>query len=699
MTELQVTHTNDLASLALTNHALHNLAIPHIYARFDIVWPDAHNTAEPRTGVDALTYGLATLVMGEEVFANSQRQLGLIDSRYCESCICDHCQIVKSEMARAAPSSRSLRRGNYFSRFTRKFSLGNGPPDWVQEYLITKEAGKMLGTLVALSVARMPNLETFIWDMPTGILRDVWNSLAALGDCGTSRLEKIWIRFHDNRETFSEGTPQPIPIPQPTQNQIGTTATTSTQPQTQDSTSTQVPTLLQNSYRRTEHPNFSILSPLRSLNVLEIDEPAYLDEISVLIEKSLKTLRELRIGLASTASVSGWASLDSEVASPDTIAGGVLGLMMSKIYNPNLAFRPKRSYLPVAELLASRPETSDAEAPPELSAFTSDLLPASSQPSIGSLEPIVGPTLIESEDITISGSGFIGLPLTTEASSSKHSPKDEKVEDYGKSKSENPTEGVVTSDVATPKRLQLETMEMERIVIDVKIIQESIDWSTITSLTLLQCGRHEELWKALRVAYTPRSISFTKQLLNPSLTANYKLGLKRIHTDSVSPALIYFLKETLSPDSLQCMFLQDGREYKSPVTIESIFRGPLRRHRGSLTKVMIDSAIGKPDNTRNLKRKKWIVKREFLAFITSGKMKCLKELAISVEYKDWVREHFGSESAPYLISLTAFLYSKATSDSSSSLTLCALYCRPRLWKSAKCERASPTTCRYRSHSA
>lgn len=646
MTELQVTHTNDLASLALTNHALHNLAIPHIYARFDIVWPDAHNAAEPRTGVDALTYGLATLVMGEEVFANSQRQPGLIDSRYCESCICDHCQIVKSEIARAAPSSRSFRRGNYFSRFTRKFSLGNGPPDWVQEYLITKEAGKMLGTLVALSVARMPNLETFIWDMPTGILRDVWNSLAALGDCGTSRLEKIWIRFHDNRETFSEGTPQPIPIPQPTQNQIGTTATTSTQPQTQDSTSIPVPTLLQNSYRRTEHPNFSILSPLRSLNVLEMDEPAYLDEISVLIEKSLKTLRELRVGLASTASVSGWASLDSEVTSPDTIAGGVLGLMMSKIYNPNLEFRPRRSYLPVAELLASRPETSDAEAPPELSAFTSDLFPTSSQPSIGSLEPILGPTLVESEDITISGSGFLELPLTIEASSSKYPPKDEKVEDYGRSKSghpENPAEGIVTSEVATPKRLQLETMEMERIVIDVKIIQESIDWSTITSLTLLQCGRHEELWKALRVAYTPRSISFTKQLLNPSLTTDYKLGLKRIHTDSVSPALIYFLKETLSPDSLQCMFLQDGREYKSPVTIESIFRGPLRRHRGSLTKVMIDSAIGKPENARNLKRKKWIVKREFLAFITSGKMKCLKELAISVEYKDWVCDHFRSE--------------------------------------------------------
>ena len=216
------------------------------------------------------------------------------------------------------------------------------------------------------------------------------------------------------------------------------------------------------------------------------------------------------------------------------------------------------------------------------------------------------------------------------------------MEDHGKSKpglSEYPVENTVTPEAAKPKRLQLETMEMERVIIDIKIIQESIDWSTITSLTLLQCGRHEELWKALRVAYTPRSISFTKQLLNPSVISDYRLSLKRIHTDSVSPALISFLKETLSPDSLQCMFLQDGREYKSLVTIESIFRGPLRRHRGSLTKVMIDSAIGKPDNTRNLKRKKWIVKRDFLAFITSGKMKCLKELAISVEYKDWVRKH------------------------------------------------------------
>ena len=88
---------------------------------------------------------------------------------------CNHCGLaneVNSKYTRASGQQRKLRRGNLFSQFTRKFSLGNGPPDWVQEYLITKEAGKMLGTLVALTLARMPNLETFIWDMPTGVLRD-----------------------------------------------------------------------------------------------------------------------------------------------------------------------------------------------------------------------------------------------------------------------------------------------------------------------------------------------------------------------------------------------------------------------------------------------------------------------------------------------------------------------------------------------
>ncbi|KAK5248181.1 hypothetical protein LTR16_006547, partial [Cryomyces antarcticus] len=70
----EVTHTNDLTSLALCHSALHNLTIEHIYSRFDIVWPDSTNHAEPRAGVDALTYGLATLVMAEEIFGEAPSQ-------------------------------------------------------------------------------------------------------------------------------------------------------------------------------------------------------------------------------------------------------------------------------------------------------------------------------------------------------------------------------------------------------------------------------------------------------------------------------------------------------------------------------------------------------------------------------------------------------------------------------------------------
>lgn len=131
-----------------------------IYSRFDIVWPDTLNSAEPRAGVDALTYGLATLVMREDLFENILHPDPTSCGAACQSLSCSHCGLVTylSQSAKNTSQPRRLRRGNYFSQFVRKFSLGNGPPDWVQEYLVTKESGKMLGTLVALSVARMPNL-------------------------------------------------------------------------------------------------------------------------------------------------------------------------------------------------------------------------------------------------------------------------------------------------------------------------------------------------------------------------------------------------------------------------------------------------------------------------------------------------------------------------------------------------------------
>ena len=207
---LQISYPNDLTSLALTHSALHRLVTPYIYPRSDIVWPDSLAADEPGTGVDALTHGLATLVMNEDILGVSQLKTEKVARGYCENCTCNGCELVKGSQERALSAIQEPRRGNHYSRHIRKFSIGNGPSERVQEYLITKEGGKMLGTLVALAVAHMHNLDAFIWDMPTGILRDVWISLSSQDQREKgikSKLGKVWVRFHDNREVAPERDP------------------------------------------------------------------------------------------------------------------------------------------------------------------------------------------------------------------------------------------------------------------------------------------------------------------------------------------------------------------------------------------------------------------------------------------------------------------------------------------------------------
>jgi hypothetical protein len=46
------------------------------------------------------------------------------------------------------------------------------------------------------------------------------------------------------------------------------------------------------------YPTFSVLPPLKSLTVLDIDEIGYLDEMAVLIGRSKDTLEELHVGIS-----------------------------------------------------------------------------------------------------------------------------------------------------------------------------------------------------------------------------------------------------------------------------------------------------------------------------------------------------------------------------------------------------------------
>lgn len=622
----KVNNTNDLVSLSLTCHCLHNLAIPHIYSRFDIVWPDS-NTVGDRSGVDALTYGLATLVA-------------------------------------------SGPRGNNYGRWIKKFSLGNGPADWVGEYNISKEGGKMLGTLVNLAIMRMENLETFNWDMPTGVLRDIFMSLHDL--CPQS-LKNVHVRFHDNSDTAA--------------------------PMTQDPS------------RRVETPTFKGFKSLRQLSVLDIDERQYLEEMAWAIENSVDTLRELRMGLADHISKGGKWIWDLDDGPGDVVevvlgggsglaVGGVMGILVNRICE--LTARQKRLRGDVAPssvpgLLASATVTTSVAAP----AVTLEPAQQSTAAAGGETQPEVvnqpDPVPVSNEDTfsvaamaaalppsngtagaeddtpvpapppTVEPVALASTPQTTTVAHEDQSPK-----------------AYIYEEEKPYKQLKLETLELERVPISVRVLQKVIDWSVLTQLTILNCPNHEKLWKMLRRKFSP----FPSSVGSPSLsvlnqgqfknglnsmynlssrsggrriaqgttaaqTPEYKIRLKKLHTDLVSPSLIAFIRETLAPNSLEVLFLQENPQqsntptgYSSAVTIDMIFKSCIKRHRVSLRKLLVDSNVG---SAAAYESDKWRFHRDVITFITTaGKMPRLRELGFAIDYKDW---HFFLTRLPGLAGL------------------------------------------------
>jgi len=632
-----VSHTNDLTSLALVHSSLHTLVTPHIYSRFDIVWPEANPTVESRVGVDALTYGLATLVMAHDVFGEATYQ-----QQSCQSC--QHC---RTRPAHPALQSRNIptriRRGNYFAQHTRKFSLGNGPSDWVAEYLITKEGGKMLGTLVALAVGRMRNLEAFTWDMPTGVLRDVWLALASLGnrnDGQDCRLEKVWVRWHDNRDA--------APPPGSSMHHAN------------------LPSLLHGSatslfhippYPSVEFPTFSILPPLKSISVLDIDEVPYAEELSTLLERSLDRLQELRVGVALHAQRDlPFRPIEDRSAVPPPFLmndeharpGGILGILVGRFCSAFGANRvmstPAQMAVPIpgshfhyGEDLRSAAPTKDTSQNDEVMNSEINqlgvLLSAHTLHDDTEAMPLVPPGLDTTPAVTAT--------TPTRVAERSFTPFDQAARE------------------SQSRKLRLSILELERIYLSIPVLSRSIDWSRLESLTLLGCMNHEQLWKALRRAFAPAPLrnktpvsklgSASTRPRSSSTPFNYieqseyKLNIRRIHTDTVSKALLSFIKDTIPPDTLEWLFLQETNAYKSTVTIEDIYRSAVRRHRGSLRKLLIDSELKDKPILRDRERdrdmvdtswRRWVCHQDLITCITSGKMQ-LRELSLSVDYKNW----------------------------------------------------------------
>ena len=660
--------------------------------------------------MDALTYGLATLVMREDLFENAMLPSEDPKRAVCHNFSCTHCGLINHVPKVVQPSKpRRLKRGNYFSQFTKKFSLGNGPADWVQEYLVTKESGKMLGTLVALSLARMPNLESFMWDMPTGILRDIWISLSSLGEYDPCRLSKVWVRFHDNRTALHDAG---LVYPAPTRHDNVMLPNAS------------IPLVSMPSYNKlefsghpTECPTFSTLPPLQSLTVLAIDELAYLEEISVLIGRSQDKLRELRIGLAPKINTSGY---DDQHPTVHLFAAGTeMALLLNalhKTFDPrseDYIYRPKsivtetpstkaKAGINASRMLASsqspnlsHPVTSeptsngysddsrtDSAGSDSTFGLSSSMSPTSFNPEIplsyASIDPAlahdshadVGETLTPRQACENVGTSAARLPSENVAPPVAKSeglpPTSPENNDTSVPQLTSPPRHSMESKIRNA-RLTLEVLELEGCLLNVFVLTQSVDFSMLTSLTLLHCEAADILWAQLTRQYP--SLALKQKALVSAIHSQpdmnleeqkplrrigtidalpkdprYQLNLKRIHTDTVSLSLITFLSKTLAPNSLEWLFLQDNPSFFSPITIDAIYKGPLRRHRGSLAKIMIDSSTGAAGSrSRSTSALKWMLNHDLLSFITSGKMTKLRELAMVVEYKDW---HFLLQRLP-----------------------------------------------------
>ena len=695
-----MTRTNDLASIALTNSVLHNLATPLIYSRFDIVWPDANRQTEARTGVDALTYGLATLAMRQDVFARSPESDGGLQHTSCQTHTCKACGHSNLIEPGSLHSDPSPRKGNYYSEFVKKLSIGNGPSDMVNDYVITTESGKLLGTNVALALARMPNLESFVWDMPTGIVRDVWASLSSLGEFRPCKLEKVWVRFHDNRRACEDAGPVRSP------HTSLAPANSSTGPITEGSVSmaiepvssslTEMEALIPRFAYTTYHvetPSFSTLPPLRSISAIDIDEVANLADLSILVSKSANNLRDLRVGMA--------PNLRSSKLSPNSRAlqyllgrsggDGTLNLLFSSLphckpvgkwtFNGQSGW----SYEPLNEqgafVTKGHPQTfSVSDITTYCARYPSQHSSTTSRPSVPSqglmldfeiqdmtsvinklsIDPVLQPSRAPQADEQINNVDSNDMPGEVQADPQPTSQGDANSNGVPPPHKIRP----VASATEAVNRLKLDSLELERHLLQPRMLTTAIDWTVLTSLTLLKCVDTSILWQSFtrdfapskqsslpisptspsqsttdvsgKDADTPRLRRTTTSWRSMSSQDVYYLNLKHLHTDTVSPQLITFLTRTLAPNSLEWLFLQDCAQYKSTVSVSQIYKGPLRRHRGSLTKILIDSSFGTKPSTRITSARKWLLGRDTLSsLLAQNKGFKLRELCISLNYKDW----------------------------------------------------------------
>jgi hypothetical protein len=372
-----------------------------------------------------------------------------------------------------------------------------------------------------------------------------------------------------------------------------------------------------------EYPSLSILPPLKTLSILDIDEPSYLEETAMLIGRSRERLRELRIGISAKVYQAEWlkpqgaSHLEQQTASINVPgwprAGGALGAILGW---PNCHTR---------------------EFPLKQEPVRSDQINASSETpdSFGTLTEALSLQTLNSTETQALNGGGVSCIKSDQQSSGPKAPREALKRSSRASYSSSPNRQL----------LKLEILELERVSISAPALLDTLDWTRITTLTILFCEGHEKLWRALRRRFAPAAsrtglkIGRKDGRAQDKTPPDYALRIKHLHTDAVSPYLLLFIKDTLPPDTLETVFLHGAPLHDSTVHIEAIYRNVIRPHRSSLRKLLVDSTARSTRGAEigNARWRKWMFTREMITFMTSGRMSKLKELSITLDSRDWVR--------------------------------------------------------------
>ncbi|EAQ89320.1 hypothetical protein CHGG_05939 [Chaetomium globosum CBS 148.51] len=121
----------------------------------------------------------------------------------------------------------------------------------------------------------------------------------------------------------------------------------------------------------------------------------------------------------------------------------------------------------------------------------------------------------------------------------------------------------------------------------------------------------------------------SKEKPSANVKREYHLALKVIYTDATSLPLIDFIKETLAPNSLEDLSLLHRRSpMGSLLSMNAIFKGAIKPHHKSLRNVLLNAyGLG------------WALPTKMSLYLTSGRMKNLAALFVTMKFKDWMLSH------------------------------------------------------------